>query len=173
MAYCPKCGKEITNTNGICPDCSQNNIGNPPVNNSDEKLKKILTIVAIVIIAGGGFFRGFSNIFPSSGNTSIGSTSSKVKDITDNPPIMSGLSLESYDASYDSNYLTVNGVIKTSFIARKGVYVNVTAYDKDKNKIDTVSASSSPLAVDEGWRFSVIIGSHDIAYYAITTVNYN
>lgn len=131
----------------------------------DKKTIFYIVGIAIVILLGG--FPSISNMF------SFNSGNVKVKDITNNPPIMSGLSLESYEASYDSNYLTVDGVIKTSTIARKGVYVNVTAYDENKNKIDTVSASSSPLSADEGWRFSVIIGSHDIAYYAITTVNYN
>ncbi len=163
MAYCPKCGKEINSTTGICPDCGGGNVGNPQANSSDSNLKTILAIVAVVIIAGGGFFGGFSNIF---------SSSSKVKDITKNPPIVSGLTLESYEASYNSNLLEVEGVIKTDFAARNGAYVNVTAYDKNHNTLDTLATKSFSLSEGESWHFTVNIYGEDIAYYAITTVNY-
>ncbi|MBQ7003468.1 MAG: zinc-ribbon domain-containing protein [Oscillospiraceae bacterium] len=143
-----------------------------PKNQKFPTWTKIALIVMVSLVLGLGAATGvLGRGNSSSSRTSNGSTS--VKDITDDPPVASGLTLNSYHADVESTYFTVKGTITTRTIAKNGLYINVTAYDENQNKMQTYSDTSPQLSAGETWSFAIPIYSEDVAYYAVTTVNYN
>lgn len=142
-----------------------------PQNQKFPTWTKIALIVMVSLVLGLGAATGvLGRGNSSSSRTSNGSTS--VKDITDDPPVASGLTLGSYRLEDNGSSYLIKGTVTTNTIARNGLYVNVTTYDKNNNKIDTYSDSSPALSDGETWAFTVWVLSDDVAYYEISTVNY-
>ena len=179
MAFCSKCGKELAPNSCFCSSCGQNcsattanTIPHSQTQTASDPMQKKVTLKGFLIGLLAVIFclviipTGYVKLTNGSGLST--SSSGNIKDITSSPPIAGGLTL----GNYSLNDGKVKGTINTRTIARNGVYINVTTYDKNKNIIDSYGDSSPALSAGQDWSFCVWLLTEDVAYYAVTTVNY-
>lgn len=150
MKTCIKCGKEHDGIEDVCEACkgtSLTNAANKGKLSTGSILSILASAAAILFLFSGQLFK------------------KPIKDLTKDPYVTPGFSLDDYKA--DSSY--IKGTVSAETWKDTNMAIEIYFYDKNKSILETKYDYSPSLNPGDSWAFSVVI-PRDSAYYKITRV---